>query len=283
MRLDRLALTCITATAAAATPAAAQQAELASVAAAEEAPSAAEQASTTAAEFVTGLDYQQGNYFTGESIKTLSVNNAVRVRTGRVTVSASLPYHRIEAPGNVVGGGGVLGLPIIVDPTQPSARTRREGIGDLRVGASYALPRLAGFDLSLTGQVKLPTASRARAIGTGETDVSVGGELSRTLGAVTPFVSVAYTLPGDPEGYRLRNSLSARGGVAMQLGQSLRGNVAYGYARSISPLVPDEQQISTGLNASVGRTLSLGVYGNAGLSQGSPDVGAGVALGFRLF
>ena len=69
----------------------------------------------------------------------------------------------------------------------------------------------------------------------------------------------------------------------MQLGETVRTNVSYGYAQSISPLVPDEQQISTGLDAKLSRTLSLGVYGNAGLSDGSPDVGAGVALGFRLF
>ena len=164
-----------------------------------------------------------------------------------------------------------------------ATRTRREGIGDLRIGASYALPRLAGFDLSVTGQAKIPTASRVRGVGTGEPDFSVGGELSRGLGPVTPFVSVAYTLPGEPDDYELRNSLSVRSGVATQFGRNVWGNVSYGYAESIRPLVPDEQQISTALNASLGRTLTVGIYGNAGLSEGSPDVGAGISLGFRVF
>lgn len=236
-----------------------------------------------ATEIVSGVEYQEGDYFTGERVEILSVQNHLRVRTGRATFTASLPWHRIEAPGNVVGGGGLLGLPIIVDPTQPSARDVREGIGDLRLAAGYALPPLAGVELTLGGQVKLPTASAARGIGTGETDLAVSAEASRRFGAVTPFVSVGYTMPGDPAAYDLRNSLSARGGMALQIAQRLRGNISYGFAESASPLVPDERQISTGLNANLSRNLSLGVYGNAGLSEGSADVAAGVSLGIRIF
>lgn len=239
----------------------------------------------TALEFTSGAEYQQGEFGTGERIETLSVNNVVRVQSGRVTFVASVPWHRIEAPGNVVGGGGIglLGIPIIIDPTQPATREVREGLGDMRVGAGYTLPSLGGVDLTLTGQVKLPTGSRERGLGTGEADFAVGAEASRTIGAVTPFVSVAYTMPGDPAGYDLRNSLSARGGVAAQLAPRLRGSVSYGYAQSLSPLVEDEQLVSTALSAGLSRRVTLGVYGNAGLSDGAPDVGGGVSLGFRMF
>lgn len=264
--------------AAAATPAAAQ------TEAAPATPAAAVPANEAKVELSTGLDYQQGEYGTGERIETLSVQNGLRVTTGRVTLSASLPWQRIEGPGNAVGGGGLLGLPIVVDPTRPATRTARSGIGDARLGAAYAIPqgRLGGVGLALTGQVKLPTASREKGLGTGETDYAVGAEASTTLGGVTPFASVAYTMPGDPEGFELRNGLSARAGVAAPLSNGVRGHVAYGYAQSLSPLVPDEQQIGAGLNAAVGNRLSVGVYGSAGLSEGSPDVGAGLSLGLRL-
>jgi hypothetical protein len=179
----------------------------------------------------------------------------------------------------VVGGGGLLG--IIIDPTRPATREVREGLGDLRVGAGYRLPSLAGVDLAVNGEVKLPTA--ADGLGTGKADVSVGAEVARTFGAVTPFASVSYTMPGDPQGFELRSSVAARGGVIARLSPGLRGTIAYGYAGSVSPLVPDEEQLSTGLEIGVSRRLTLGVNGTAGLSDGSPDVGAGVRIGWRAF
>lgn len=241
-------------------------------------------AAQTEAQFTTGLDYQQGEYGTGERIETLSVPNALAVTSGRVTLSAALPWQRIEGSGNAVGGGGLLGLPIVVDPTRPATRTARQGIGDLRLGAGYSLPEasLGGVALTLSGQVKLPTASEAKGLGTGEVDYAAGAEISKSFGRVTPFAAVAYTMPGDPDGYELRDAVSARAGVAASLSDAVRGHVSYGYAQSLSPLVPDEQQVSTGLNAALGRRVSVGVYGSAGLSDGAPDVGAGLRLGLRL-
>jgi hypothetical protein len=240
-------------------------------------------AAQPAGEISTGLEFQQGDYATAERVETFSVQNSARIRFGRLLFSASLPWLRLEAPGNVVGGGGLLGLPIIVDPTRPPARDVRQGIGDLRVGAAYGLNAPAGVDLTLSGQVKLPTAAARRGLGTGETDIAFGAEVARTIGPVTPFASLSYSLPGDPAGYELRNSLSARGGVALQLAPGVRGNLSYGYAQSLSPLLEDERQISTGLNAALSRRLSLGLYGNAGLSTGSPDIGAGFQLAWRIF
>ena len=234
-----------------------------------------------AAELSTGIEYQEGDYGTGERVETLSVRNAVRIEAGRTFFTASLPYHRLEAPGNVVGGGGgLLGLPIIIDPTEPPTRQVREGLGDLRLGVGHTLPRLGGVDLTLSGQVKLPTASARRGLGTGEIDFSIGAEAARTVGRVTPFAAISYTMPGNPDDFELRNSFAARGGVVAQLSSNLRGTLAYGYAQSLSPLVPDEQQLSTGLNVGLSRQLSLGLYGSAGLSEGAPDIGAGLQLGW---
>ena len=236
-----------------------------------------------AVEFSSGLEYQEGDYGTGGKIETLSIPSNLRVTTGRFQFSATLPYVRVDAPGNVVGGGGgVLGLPIIVDPTRPATRDRRESLGDLKLGASYLMP-ISVVDLAITGQVKLPTASKARNLGTGEVDYAVGAELSKNLGPITPFVGVSYTIPGDPKGYDLRKSLAARGGIATMLAPNIRGYVSYGYARSVSRLVDNEKQLSTGINAGLSKRLSLGLFGTAGLSDGSPDVGAGIQLGVRLW
>jgi hypothetical protein len=235
-----------------------------------------------AVEVSTGIEYQKGKYGTAQKVEALSIPTNVRVSTGWVQFTATLPYLRIDSPGNVVGGGGIFGLPIIVDPARPATRDRREGIGDLRLGAAYSVPS-SSLGLTFTGQVKVPTASERKRLGTGKIDYMVGTELSKSFAGITPFASVAYTIPGDPQGYDLRDSISARAGLAAQIGERVRGHILYGYAQSLSRLVPDEQQISTGINAGLSDRLSLGLYGSAGLSQGAPDVGAGVQVGLRLF
>lgn len=235
----------------------------------------------TAAEISTGVEYDHGKYGTGQRVETTRATNAVRIQSGRLTVVAALPWQRVEAPGNVVagGGGGLLG--IIVDPSRPSDRRVREGFGDLRVGAAYRTDAPGGVDLTLSAEAKLPTA--ARGLGTGAPDVAVAAEAAKRIGSVTPFVAVGYSVPGNPEGYELRDGLSARAGVAAELAPRVRGHVAYGHAQSPSPLVSDERQVSAGVDAGVSPRLNLGIRGTAGLSEGAPSVGAGVRLGWRIF
>lgn len=231
-------------------------------------------------ELSSGVEYEEGDYGTGRDIRTMSVQSSVRVTAGRFQLAVTLPYKRIDGPANVVTGGGLLGLPIIIDPTTPPGeRSRREGVGDLTLGASFAIPTNI-VDVTLASEVKLPTASRR--LGTGETDYGVGAEISRKLGGVTPFAGVSYTVPGDPDGFSLRNSLSLRGGIAASIGTRARGYISYSQAESVSRTLPDEQQVISGVNAALGDRLSLGVYGAAGLSDGSPDLGAGIRLGFKV-
>lgn len=274
--MKRIALTAVAAIAAASpAPASGQKAAR---------PAEAPRSNEAAAEFTAGLDYQEGDYGTGERIELASVPATLRVRTGRVTLSASVPWQRLEGPGNAVGGGGLLGLPIIIDPTRPATRQARQGLGDTRIAAAYTIPgkRLGGVTLSLSGQAKLPTASARKGLGTGEVDYTAGAEISTRIGRIQPYAALGYTVAGDPEGFDLRNSLSARAGAALGLSDKVTGHLGYGYARSLSPLVPDEQQIGTGISATIRRGLTLGVQGSAGLSDGSPDVGAGLSLGIRL-
>lgn len=233
------------------------------------------------AEVRTGVEIDEGDYGTGAEVERLTVRSELRARSGDFLLSASLPWHRIEGPGNIVGGGGPLGLPIL-DPTRPSERTTRSGLGDLRVGAAWA-PRIGGFGLALGGEVKLPTASARQGLGTGETDITVAAEAARTIGPVTPFAAVSYTMPGDPEGFELRDSIGVRGGIAAQLGRRVRGTVTLAHAESMSPALANERQVSTGLDIGLSDRVSLGIYGSAGLSDGSPDSAAGVQIGWRLF
>lgn len=254
---------------------------LTSPAVAQEAYGPVSRAPRASGEVTAGVQYQTGEYGTGERIETTSVVAGTRVVTGRMILSASLPYTRIDAPGNVVpGGGGLLGLPIIVDPSRPASRVRRQGVGDVRVGAAWVLP-IKAVDLAPYGQVKLPTAKSG--LGTGKADYAVGIEASKTLGRVAPFASFTYTIPGSPDGYQLRNTWSGQAGLSASTGSRVSGQIAYSQAQNPSVSFADEQLLSTRLTAGMSSKLSLSVHGGVGLSKSAPDAVAGVQLGLRMF
>lgn len=232
-------------------------------------------------EISSGIDFESGDFGTQADIEKTTVPLTVNVEKGRFRASAQLPWVRVTAPANVIAPTGPLGLPILIDPTRPSTRTTRQGLGDLRMNAAYDLP-VPGFFASVRTGAKLPTASADKGLGTGKVDYSVGADVAKPLGAVTPFAGVTYTIAGDPDGFDLRNSFSGRAGAAVRLGKATTAQVGYAFAQNPLEAGDDDQRVVGGLNAAVGKSLSLGIYGSGGLSDGAPDISGGVTLGFKL-
>lgn len=231
--------------------------------------------------FSTGASYSSGGYGADEKTKLLVVPFSLRASAGDWRFSATLPYLRIDSPGNIVGGGTIG--PIIINPGSPAAREVRKGLGDLSLGASYSLPSgsLGGFDLDLSGRVKLPTSSERKALGTGKTDVAIAAELSRTFGTLTPFATLGYRFFGDPSGLDLRNGPSASVGTTIQFGSTV-AIASYDYARATSVASEDAHELFGALSGPLTDRLNWTAYGIAGLSEGSPDYGLGVLLTFKL-
>lgn len=243
-------------------------------------PEAAFEDDDTTIEFFSGAEFQQIELNDGRKVEKFSIPVAAQVTAGRMRVTAQVPYMRVKAPGDVVVPSGPLGLPVLVDPAGPPEVSTREGIGDVRIDAAYQLP-ISGLNASVSGGVKLPTASTEKSLGTGETDYRLGADLSKTVGAVTPFAGVSYTKVGDPADYDLEDTLAGHAGAAVRLGRSTSAHLGYSYEENASSLVDDQQRVFGGVNTALGSGLSLGVYGSAGVN-GPTDIGAGVSLGVRL-
>ena len=220
----------------------------------------------------TGVDYSSGDYGTGSDTNILVVPLSVRYKTGGLRLSATLPWLRIEGSTGVVGGD--RSSPI--DPNAP--RATRDGLGDLTLGAAYMVPEeTLGFGLDLSARVKLPTASESKSLGTGKTDLSVGAELSKTIGPVTPFVSVGYRMPGDPDGIDLQNAWSGSVGASFGVGRTTF-IASYDYRESTSALSADSQEIFGAVSTPLNDRLSFTLYGSGGLSNGAPDYGVGAMM-----
>ena len=226
---------------------------------------------------ITGIDYSSGDYGTGSDTHMLVVPMSLRYRAGQLRFTATLPWLRINGSSAIVGGGSGG---VVIDPNAP--RTTRSGLGDLTLGVGYQIPEeQLGFGLDLSARVKLPTASRSKALGTGKTDVTVAAEISKSFGIVTPFANVGYRMPGDPSGFDLHNGWTASGGVSVMLGKSaLIGS--YDYRESTSDFARDSQELFGAFSTPVAEKLIFTLYGTGGLSKGAADYGVGSMISVKF-
>ena len=202
---------------------------------------------------------------------------AVGYRTDWLRLSASVPYLRIDGAGVVLGPDG---KPL---PGVPTAAGTRSGVGDASLGATVSLPsdRLAGFEVDLGGRVKLPTSQRSKGLGTGKTDVSVSADVSYPVGAWSPFVTLGYRMPGDPEDVPLKNTFTASAGASLAVGRTILIG-SYDYAEASSPAAKDSHELFGAVNTPITDRVSWTGYGTAGLSKGAPDFGVGVLFSLKL-
>lgn len=232
---------------------------------------------TTSLSFTTGVDYSRGDYGTTSDTEIIVAPISARLRMGDLRLTATIPWLQIDGASSIVGGDGA----VIIDPNAP--RTRRNGIGDLTLGAAYAIPEdRLGFGLDFSGRVKVPTASRSKGLGTGKVDVSFAAEVSKSLGPVTPFVKAGYRLPGDPAGIDLHNALFGSVGASVSIGKALLMG-SYDYREAASDLSDDSQELFGAISGPVSDRLNLTLYGTAGLSNGAPDYGAGLMVTIKAF
>ncbi|HYG27002.1 MAG TPA: hypothetical protein VD906_08845, partial [Caulobacteraceae bacterium] len=123
-----------------------------------------------------------------------------------------------------------------------------------------------------------PTGDEGEGLSTGETDFAVATDVSYPLGAWTPFVTLGYRLRGDPEGIDLDNTLYTSLGATYAVSDSSVLTFSYDYAQASTDFVEDSHELFAGYTAPLVGRVNWTLYGLAGLSEGSPDITAGVQL-----
>ena len=225
-----------------------------------------------------GADYSSGSYGASRDTKIFIAPVSLSLKSDAWRLSASVPYLRIDGPGGVVLGPD--GRPL---PGVPLTGGVRSGLGDLSLAATVSLPpdSLGGFNIDLTGRVKLPTSKRSEHLGTGKTDYSASADISYPIGNWAPFVTLGYRIPGDPAGINLKNTFTSSVGTSLAVGHTVY-IVSYDYSQASSPLAKDAQEIFGAVSAPATDRLNVTAYGIAGLSDGSPDYELGLLLTVKL-
>ncbi len=229
-----------------------------------------------------GAEYSNGSYGTSRNTNVELGLPSLSMETGSFRFNVSLPYMRISGRGLVVFDAA--GNAVVINRHTSLPPDVRTGWGDLNLSATYTIPSaiLDGFDVKLTGSAKLPTASERRRLSTGKADYGMSVDVSRKFGIWGPFLSVGYLIPGEPDTFQLYNTTSVSAGTTLELTDNLVAVASYDFDTASTPLVPASHEMFGSLSWVRDNGITLTGYGTAGLSSGSPSIGAGLLISYSL-
>lgn len=234
----------------------------------------------------TSVQMAKGNYTSANSTTTYSFYGSLRYTADRWNVSLSLPY-LTQNSDLVTRAGGML-LPT-GDASHSSAESHRgghmgnslttshfeHGLGDVYFYGEYRLldERTPRPEVSITTQVKLPTASVAKNFGTGEYDYGLGLAFRKKMGTFAGFFDFGYTVIGDPAGATYKDPLAFGAGIGKVFDTGRYSLVLYfqSYSRILANLEAP-RQASLGVNYKINTGVTLSLLASAGLSETSPAV-----------
>lgn len=229
-----------------------------------------------------GADYSSGDYGSDTTTDIFSIPVTARWDTGAWTFKASLPWMRVDGDPNVVPGVGTVvnsnprgrGRGNTGAPPDAPEEGSASGIGDLRLSATYAFDTGGPLGVDLTASVKLPTADEDKGLGTGATDYGLALDLYRDFDGTTVFGGIGYTVLGDSDFIDVDSVAGANVGVSRKLGPGSLG-ASYEWREAASDGFDDRSEIMAFYSVRTDGGNRWQVYALAGLSDGSPDIGAG--------
>ena len=236
-----------------------------------------------------GADYTSGDYGSDITTEIFSVPFTARLNHGDWSFRASLPWLRVDGDPNVLPGlgpvtnlnpagrgrGGPGGAPPVEEePVSGSA----SGIGDLSLAATYSMPTGGPLGVDLTANAKIATADEDKGLGTGANDFGVAVDLYRDFDGTMLFGGVGYTGLGESTYIDVDGVVSGNVGVSQKVGAGgARLGAVYDYRQSAASGFDDRHELTGFYTLPTGTSSRVQLYALKGLSDGSPDWGAGVS------
>jgi hypothetical protein len=231
--------------------------------------------------FSTGVDYTQGDYGEAQQTTIITAPFSAGYHGEGWSVTAVAPIVSIDGPGTIVPGGssggplgGLLGG---AEAAAPVGGVDATGLGDVSLLASVVpVKTQGGLELSLNGRVRFATGDVDRGLGTGESAVALGGGVRQAIGPRSAlFGSVAYEQTFESGG-----GVIAGVGAETYVAERVIAGGTLDFSQTTSDLRRDSSQAGAYVGFDVGSSTGLLAYASAGLTETSPDVGAGLRLVF---
>lgn len=268
--------------------------------------------------FATGLNYTSGDYNETQDTTVYAVPFTAGYSTERWSFSASVPYISLEGSGNIipgafsgfgpgsggigaggstggggvsVGGGGGISIgggilnPILAPPPPPPpgpppapVTIEEEGFGDLTLSASFTpFVSESGGQFSIGADVRLPTGDETRSLGAGETIAAISASYALPIGDQSAiYGAVGYQHAFDSE----------IGGAAVGFGAeteftSFLLGASVDWSDASIDGVPSQSKATVYAGFDVTEQVRIALYALTGLTETSPNFGAGINLIWR--
>ena len=220
----------------------------------------------------SGFDYSTGDYGLGVNTNALSVPLSVKYRTGDWTYRLGTAYQYLEESSNS----------FLIDGN-PIPNTAVSGFSDIFTTARYVFKPVPviNTEFSLTGKIKFGTADQTKGLGTGANDYTVELGLYRPTGRnIDLFGSAGYRIKGDLPQRVLNNVWLWSIGFSTQMDSMTQMGVIFDYRQAALNGRPPGREISLYWNWRYDRNWSLNTYGLVGLTNASPNFGAGLLASY---
>lgn len=224
-----------------------------------------------------GLEYEEGDYGTGDTTETWTIPVNVRYRTGNMSYEVTVPYLSAESTGDIVvmTGGGRHST-----STSRTTGQSESGIGDISLAVTYFLPQGADKELYLylTGWVSLDTGDEQNGLGSGEKSYAIEASIDKYIGDELYFGTVGYQFFNDAVDVDYDNSLYGLVGLMRPWNnQTSLGGSLY-YSQAATPGFDNIVELSGLFRHKLDRQRTLYGYILLGMSDGAADWGTGVRI-----
>jgi len=233
-------------------------------------------AADTGFSLAVGAEYTSGDYGGEQSVDEVYVPVTGKYDTRRLSFRLTVPFLSVRAPEGTYTEGPD-GQPIIGE----GPRVTESGIGDVLASLTVYDVFVSGTGdvaLDLTGKVKLGTADVDKGLGTGEPDFTLQADLYRFFDRFTAIGTLGYTMRGDPDAVDLENALFVSIGGTYAVASNTRLGLFYDFRETSLPGSDDIQELSATLSQRMSEDWRVSGYLIAGLSDSSPDWGAGMSV-----
>ena len=229
--------------------------------------------------FSTGAEYTKGNY--GASIDTtmLQVPFTLGYNTDQYALSVTVPYIQISGSEDVIFSGTTKS-PKFSTTTTSNVKHTDSGLGDITLSGTYQLQKEIKTRpwIAMTGKIKLGTADENKRLGTGENDYAVQLELAKK--AVHGYIG--YKIIGDTPTVNYNDVTYGAVGITIPASKNWTTVTEYYAEQASISGVDNVQELSFAMSRALKNKKRLGMYIVKGLTNSSPDWGAGITLNYPL-